>query len=83
LIIQSPSLWNSFQNNVYTGLTLDQMIQLALYLKDIPRENIRTGVINEAYTMGYSTPRGEAVLVPDRARIGLLMVEVFGQNYSQ
>lgn len=83
LIVQSPSLWASFQDNVYTGLSMDQIIQLALYLKDVPRENIRTGVINESYTMGYSTPRGEAVLVPDRARIGTLMVEVFGPNYSQ
>jgi hypothetical protein len=83
LIIQSPSLLAAVNDGLYTGLTLDQLIQLALYLKDIPGENIRTGVINEQYTIGYSTPQGASVLVPDRERIGPLMVEVFGANYSQ
>jgi LCP family protein required for cell wall assembly len=83
LIIQSPSLWAALQNGVYTGLTLDQVIQLGLFLKDVPPENIHTGVINEAYTVGYTTPQGSQVLVPDRARLGQLMLEVFGETYSQ
>ncbi len=83
LIIQSPSLLAAVNDGLYTGLTLDQLIQLALYLKDIPAENLRTGVINEQYTIGYSTPQGASVLVPDRERIGPLMVEVFGTNYSE
>jgi LCP family protein required for cell wall assembly len=83
LIVQSPSLWAAFQDNIYTGLTLDQIIQLGLYIKDIPAENIRTGVINQAYTVNYTTSDGAQVLVPDRARIGSLMVEVFGDTYSQ
>ena len=68
---------------MYTGLTLDQVIQLGLYLKDILPENIHTGVINEAYTVGYTTPQGAQVLVPDRARLGQLMVDIFGPDYSQ
>lgn len=83
LIIQAPSLWAVLSEGVYTGLTLDQIIQLALYIRNIPPENIRTGVINEAYTMNWTTPQGAAVLVPDRARLGQLMIEVFGPNYSQ
>lgn len=83
LIIQAPSLWATLSEGVYTGLTLEQVIQLALYIRNIPPENIRTGVINEAYTMNWTTPQGAAVLVPDRARLGQLMVEVFGPNYSQ
>lgn len=83
LIIQSPSLLAAVNEGLYTGLTLDQLIQLALYLKDIPTDNIRTGVINEQYTIGYSTPQGASVLVPDREKIGPLMVEVFGANYSE
>ena len=83
LIIQAPTLWAALNEGVYTGLTLEQIIQLALYIRNIPPENIRTGVINEAYTMNWTTPQGAAVLVPDRARLGQLMVEVFGPNYSQ
>ncbi|MBZ0291608.1 MAG: LCP family protein [Anaerolineae bacterium] len=83
LIIQSPSIWSSVSDGIYTGLTLEQIIQLGLYLKDIPFDNIKTGVINELYTIPYSTSAGASVLVPDRARIGPLMVEVFGADYSQ
>lgn len=83
LIIQSPSLWSALDGNMYTGLTLDQVLQLGLYLKDVPSENISTGVINQSYTMNYTTAEGAAVLVPDRARLGPLMVEVFGASYSE
>lgn len=83
LIVNSPSMWASLSEGVYTGLTLDQIVQLALYVKDIPAQNMRTGVINEGYVMDYSTPQGASVLVPDRAKLGGLMVEVFGADYSQ
>ncbi len=83
LIVNAPSLWVDFQENVSTGLTLDQIIQLTLYLKDIPEENISTGVISEQYVFNYSTPSGAAVLVPDRNRIGPLMVDVLGETYNE
>jgi hypothetical protein len=59
------------------------MIQLVWYLKDVEKNNIHTGVIDNAYTMPYMTAGGAAVLIPDRARMGELMVKVFGDNYSQ
>lgn len=83
LIIQAPTLWNQLSSGINTGLQFDQIIQLALYLKDIPLDSMKTGVINEQYTMGYTTSDGASVLVPDRANIGPLMVEVFGASYSQ
>jgi polyisoprenyl-teichoic acid--peptidoglycan teichoic acid transferase len=83
LIVQGPSLLQNLSDNVYTGLTLDQMIQLALYVKDIPDANIHTGVISQEYVMGYTTEQGAAVLIPNRARLGDLMVQVFGPNYSE
>jgi LCP family protein required for cell wall assembly len=83
LIVQAPTIWKAISDGVSTGLSFDQILQLIWYLKDIPSGNIHTGVIDEHYTAGYSTPRGESVLVPDRARLGDLMVQVFGANYSQ
>jgi polyisoprenyl-teichoic acid--peptidoglycan teichoic acid transferase len=83
LIVQSPSLWREVSDGVSTGLSLEQMIHLALYLKDVPTENIQTGVIDSNYIIGYQTPQGASVLVPNRDRIGNLMVEVFGSNYSE
>ncbi|MCA9915202.1 MAG: hypothetical protein KC496_17730, partial [Anaerolineae bacterium] len=83
LITQAPVLWDSWQDNVYTGLSFEQMIQLALYVKDIPRENIVMGVVNYEYLQGYTTQSGASVLIPNRARLGNLMIEVFGSSYSQ
>ena len=83
LIAQSPTIWNAISSGVSTGLTFDQMIQLVWYLKDVDKANIKTGVIDNTYTMPYMTAGGAAVLVPDRARLGELMVKVFGSNYSQ
>lgn len=83
LIVQSPSLWGQISQGISTGLSLDQLIQLAWYLKDIPGGNIKTGVIDERYSIFYTTSQGASVLIPDRAKLGNLMVEVFGQSYSQ
>lgn len=83
LIVQAPTLWNELSEDVFTGLTLDQIIQLAWYVKDIPESNIRTGVIDERYTFNYTTGDGAQVLVPDRSLLGALMIEVFGENYGE
>ncbi len=83
LIAQSPTIWNAISSGLSTGLTFDQIIQLVWYLKDVPKDNIHTGVIDNAYTMPFMTAGGAAVLIPDRARMGDLMVKVFGDNYSQ
>lgn len=81
---QAPLLWSSFQDNVYTGLNLQQIIQLALYVKDIPAENISMGVVGFEYLRGYTVPSsGAQVLIPNRSRLGDLMVNVFGSTYSQ
>jgi polyisoprenyl-teichoic acid--peptidoglycan teichoic acid transferase len=83
LIAQSPTIWNAISSGVSTGLSFDQIIQLVWYLKDVDKANIKTGVIDNTYTMPYMTAGGAAVLIPDRARLGELMVKVFGNNYSQ
>lgn len=82
LIIQAPSMFGNLKDDVYTGLTLDQLIQLAWYMKDIPADNIHKGVVDEHYSVPWTTPDGAQVLVPDSARLGPLMVNVFGADYS-
>lgn len=83
LIISAPGMLAHLSENVYTGLTVDQMIQLALYVKDVPPENIHTGVVDGRYIMPYTTSQGWSVLVPNRSMLGELMISIFGDNYSQ
>ncbi|MDX2160722.1 MAG: LCP family protein [bacterium] len=82
LIVQSPTLLAAISDDVYTSLTLDQIIPLALSLRDVPPENIRTGVIDANYSTDLITDQGEAVLVPLRDRLPGLLIDVFGANYA-
>lgn len=83
LIARSPSLWASWQGNVYTGLSFEQIIQLGLYVKDVPRDNITMGVVDYQYLQSWSTPEGASVLIPNVARLPQLMTSIFGDQYNQ
>ncbi len=83
LVVQAPSLYASMSQNVYTELSLDQMLQLGLWLKDLPAENIHTGVIDQHYVSDYTTDDGAEVLMPYTGALPSLMVKVFGSDYQQ
>ena len=65
------------KDNIDTDMTLDQMISLALLANDIPRDNIRTGIIDANYVTSYQTPEGAQVEIPNRANMGQLLAHVF------
>lgn len=77
LLVRAPQLWQSFQKNVRTNMTLDEAVQLALLVEDIPRERIRTAVIDYDYVYNETTPDGQQVLVPNREQIRRLRDELF------
>jgi len=83
LVFEAPSLYGNFDDNVLTSLDLDQMIELAWYLKDVPGDKIQTGVIDYSMLQPYTTSSGAQVLIPIRASIGNLMLDVFGPDYAQ
>lgn len=83
LLVQAPAMWQSFSDNVYTGLSLEQIINLGLYVKDVPLDNITMNVIDYKYLQSHTTSEGAQVLIPNRARLGSLMVETFGENYCK
>jgi LCP family protein required for cell wall assembly len=77
LLAKAPQLWQIFQDNVETNLSLNEAIQLALLAQDIPRDDIRTEVLNYEYVYNEVTPDGQAVLVPVRDKIRSLRDQVF------
>lgn len=83
LIVQAPSLYGSISKNVYTGFSLEEMIQLGLWLKDLPSENIHTGVMDQHYVYDFMTPDGAAVLMPYTSALPTLLAQVFGSDYTQ
>jgi LCP family protein required for cell wall assembly len=82
LIGRAPGLLNQYGNNIRSGLQLDQMIGLALYAKDVPKTNIHQGVIDWSYVQSI-TWQGADVLIPERAKIGALLIQIFGPNYTK
>ncbi|MCA9979620.1 MAG: LCP family protein [Anaerolineales bacterium] len=77
LILQAPALWQTLDTNVRTTLTLDEALQLAMLVQEIPDENIRQAVIDYNYVYPEYTPQGDAVLVPIRENIRALRDELF------
>jgi polyisoprenyl-teichoic acid--peptidoglycan teichoic acid transferase len=83
LIMRAPQLFETIENDIYTDLTLDEMIQFASYGLLLDEENISTGSLNEEYNMTYALPNGRSVYIPDRSRLLEMMTKIFGANYSQ
>ena len=65
-----------------TGLSLDQILELAWWVKDIPTSNFTNAVVGWEYVIPLNW-EGKDILVPNRDKIGPLMVEVFGPDYNQ
>ncbi|MBP6016658.1 MAG: LCP family protein [Candidatus Promineofilum sp.] len=77
LLFNAPQLWRSFQDNVDTDLSLDQALQLANLVRNIPRDNIHNRVLDYDYVYNDTTFDGQQVLVPLRDEVRLLRDELF------
>jgi LCP family protein required for cell wall assembly len=77
LIVQAPQLWRTFQDNVKTNLPIEDAMELALLIKEIPKENIQTAILDYNYVYNETTPDGRQVLVPLRNEIRALRDELF------
>ncbi len=77
LFIQAPRLWRTFQDNLDTNLALEDALELALLMQEIPPENIKTAVLDFNYVYNETTPDGRQVLVPLRDEIRGLRNELF------
>jgi LCP family protein required for cell wall assembly len=79
---QAYDLWGELNAGVDTGLSLDQILELAWWVKDIPASNYT----NAVFGWEYVTPtryEGQDILVPARYLMAPLMIEVFGADYNQ
>jgi LCP family protein required for cell wall assembly len=77
LASNSSEMWETLQGSILTDLKLDEVIALAQLASEIDPDNIRYGVIDENYTLFWTTPDGQQVLVPVRDRIRELRDRIF------
>ncbi|NDJ35981.1 MAG: LCP family protein [Chloroflexi bacterium] len=80
LVARAPTLYEAVRDSIVSDMNLDQMIQLASSAQQVERDDIRTGVIDASYTVRHFTEQGADVAIPNRARIGALLYEVFWQE---
>jgi LCP family protein required for cell wall assembly len=80
LITEAPQLYRTLNQSVWTNLSLNQIVGLALLAQDIPRENIHSAVIDYQYVLDYTTPEGRQVLVPLRDKIRELRDSMFATS---
>jgi len=81
LVARAPELWHQISQTMHSDLTFDQLLRVAIYLKDVQTQNIHRGILDA----NYSSPtvyQGADVLVPERVKIGPLLQQVFGSNYN-
>jgi LCP family protein required for cell wall assembly len=77
LLLNAPQLWQSFQDNVDTDLELNEALQLANLLRNIPAGSIRNVVLDYSYVYNDTTFDGQQVLVPLREEVRALRDELF------
>lgn len=78
---QAPVLYQQMASGIHTNLSLDDGLRLAVLLRDIPKENIKTGVIDyDMVVMDSTTLNGEraSVFKPRPDAIRVLRDEIFG-----
>ena len=78
---QAFTLWAELKDGIRTGLSLEQIVQLAWYVKDIPAENFSRGIVDWEHVIPTNW-QGMDILVPNREKLGQLMVTVFGPDYN-
>ncbi len=84
LIAQVPALLASLSENLQTGLDVQQIVQLALFAKDVEADDIRMRVMNFEYLQEYTTEEyQQQVLIPVVERLPALLRETFGDDYSR
>lgn len=81
MVLQAPSLYASVQENVVTSMSLEEMLRLALYVKDVPQANIHTAVMDANYVSDFMTDDGSDVLMPHEGSVPWLMAQTFGEGY--
>ncbi len=64
LIAKAPKLYSDLSQGVATNLTLNQIVQLALFAAKIPGENIHHGLISEDSAYMTMSADGQSILVP-------------------
>lgn len=76
VISKAPALYQDLSSGIHTNLSLDQVIRLAWFAKQIPNEKIKFGIIGPDQVNFFKSPDGLDALKPLPDQIRLLRDEI-------
>ena len=79
LMSNAFDIWGSVSENISTDLSFEELVSLALFMEDVPSENIVNATIGYDRVEISSLPSGEQILVPIQSDIIALVTELFSQ----
>ena len=84
LLARLPGLLATLSDNVYTGLSLEEIVQLAVLARDIELDSITMRVMNFQYVQEHTTDEEypQQVLLPITERLPRLLSDTFGADYN-
>jgi LCP family protein required for cell wall assembly len=77
LIANSPIIYNNLRNGIHTNLNLKETISLAWTVAQMPRENIKRGLIGPNEVIMSMSPDGMDILLPDMDAVRTVRDDVF------
>jgi LCP family protein required for cell wall assembly len=77
LIANAPTIYNNLHSGIHTNLNLKETISLAWTAAQIPRENIKRGVIGPNETTRTFSPDGLDILLPNMDGVRAVRDQVF------
>ena len=78
LVTKGPALYQELSSGMRTNLGLDEMIKLAVFAQQIPRENIARAAISTQHVLLGESPDKQKILIPLPEKIRLVRDELFG-----
>jgi LCP family protein required for cell wall assembly len=77
LLPNAPQILLTLKTAIDTDLSPSEIVQLALWAKDLSSDKIARVVVDESSVQSWTTPNGGSVLVPIRERIHLLREQLY------
>jgi polyisoprenyl-teichoic acid--peptidoglycan teichoic acid transferase len=77
LVANAGNIYKDLANGIRTNLTIDQALKLALFAKDINKDNIKKAVIGPNEVEFATSPDGLDILVPHPDAIRILRDQIF------
>jgi polyisoprenyl-teichoic acid--peptidoglycan teichoic acid transferase len=77
LLPNAPQILLTLRDSISTDFSPSEIVQLALFAKDLPPERISKVLVDEKSVQPWTTPTGGSVLIPIRDRIHLLREELY------